>query len=71
MFVIMNEKWWTGGLLLAVFLIFIYGLVELFLLDYAAEKRSLNDKRLTIEIFVEQEEVFNEKKNLNAHLILI
>lgn len=64
MFAVIDKKWVKLGLTLRGFVIFVYFLAELFLLDYAAEKRYLFDKKATIKNFKKNEASFNETRFL-------
>ena len=64
----MNKKWLKRGLVLGVFLIFVYALAEMFLLDLGAEKRYLLDKEATIENFMNNESSFTDLRMLSYSL---
>ncbi len=68
MFAVMNKKWWKLGLTLGGFVIFVYLLADLFLLESGAKKRYLLDKKATIENFKKNEKRFNEIKFLSDSL---
>lgn len=61
----MNKKWLKIGGFLGGLMIFIYLLVDLFLLDFVAEKRYLIDKKATIDNFSKHEQKFNEINQLS------
>ena len=68
MFAVMNKKWLKRGLVLGGFLIFVYALAEMFLLDLGAEKRYLLDKEATIENFKSNQSSFTELRMLSDSL---
>lgn len=61
----MNKKWLKIGSILGSLILLIYLLVDLFLLDFVAEKRYLIDKQATIDNFSKHEQKFNEINHLS------